>query len=207
MTDLRAALAVNPLIAILRGLDPDKAAPVADVLVDAGLRIIEVPLNSPAPLTSIERIVERHGDNALIGAGTVLTAEDVEAVAGAGGRLIVAPNMDPAVGRAATERGMLWCPGVATPTEAFAALSLGAAMLKFFPAEMIPPQAISAMRAVLPKTAIVAVVGGITPDTMAPYRAAGADAFGIGSALFKPGYGLDEIADRASRFSDQMPRG
>jgi 2-dehydro-3-deoxyphosphogalactonate aldolase len=185
----------------LRGLRPDNAEPVADVLADAGFKIIEVPLNSPEPLASISKIVKRYGDQVIVGAGTVLTPADVEAVAAAGGRIIVAPNMNPDVGRAAIKLGLHWCPGVMTPTEAFAAVDIGASILKIFPAEMVPPSAISAMRAVLPKGTFIAAVGGIAPDTMDPYRDAGADGFGLGSALFKPGYSLEEIGNRARAFS------
>ena len=200
MMTLDGALKATPLIAILRGLDPDRAVAVAEVLVEAGFRVIEVPLNSPAPLTSIERIARRVGDDALIGAGTVLTETDMASVADAGGRIIVAPNMNPALGAAAVARGLAWCPGVMTPTEAFAALDIGAQVLKLFPAEMIPPKAVAAMRAVLPREALVAAVGGITPEGMAAYRAAGTDAFGLGSALFKPDYTLEDISLRARRF-------
>lgn len=200
MMELREALAENPLIAILRGLEPDNAEAVADVLVDAGFKIIEVPLNSPEPLVSISKIVQRHGESVIVGAGTVLTTADVDAVAEVGGRIIVAPNMNPQVGRAAVKLGVSWCPGVMTPTEAFAALDIGASVLKFFPAEIVPPSAISAMRAVLPKSAFVAAVGGIAPDTMAPYLAAGTDGFGLGSALFRPDYSLEDISTRAQAF-------
>ena len=194
------ALADNPLIAILRGLSPARAIEVADVLVGAGVRIIEVPLNSPDPLISIRLIAEKYGDRVIIGAGTVLTSDDVTAVVEAGGKVIVCPNMNPRVGERATELGANWCPGVMTPTEAFAALDLGASVLKFFPAELVPPKAISAMRAVLPKAAIVAAVGGITPDTMAEYRKAGTDSFGLGSALFKPEYDMKDLNRRATAF-------
>jgi 2-dehydro-3-deoxyphosphogalactonate aldolase len=200
MTLWTDALADNPLIAILRGLHPDRALDVADVLVNAGFRIIEVPLNSPSPLTSIARIAARYGDSTIVGAGTVLTAGAVGDVAGAGGTVIVAPNMNPAVGRAAVAAGLHWCPGVMTPTEAFAALDLGASLLKFFPAELVPPKAIAALRAVLPRDARIAAVGGITPPDMVAYRAAGTDGFGLGSALFKPDYDLPEIAARARSF-------
>ncbi|MEO9826326.1 MAG: 2-dehydro-3-deoxy-6-phosphogalactonate aldolase [Paracoccaceae bacterium] len=200
MTDLSSALETNPLIAILRGLSPDKAEAVSDTLVGAGFRIIEIPMNSPLPLDSIACMAERHGARAVIGAGTVLTVDDVSAVAEAGGRIIVSPNMNPAVGRAAVAHGLYWCPGVMTPTEAFAALEIGASVLKLFPAEMVPPAAISAMRAVLPKNTVIAAVGGITPDTMARYLAAGVDGFGLGSALFKPDYSLDDIGERASAY-------
>jgi len=204
MIGFTTAFSENPLIAILRGVEVENAVPVADTLIEAGFRIIEVPLNSPNPLGSITQIAERHGAEALVGAGTVLTAENVHAVADAGGRIIVSPNMNPDVGQAAAERGLYWCPGVLTPSEAFAALDLGAAVLKFFPAEMVPPSAIAAMRAVLPKDAVVAVVGGITPDTMAPYFAAGANGFGLGSALFQPDYSIEDIAMRAQAFATSL---
>ena len=194
------ALEQNPLIAILRGLEPDNAIPVSDVLVDAGFRIIEVPMNSPNPLESIRKIANKYGERIVIGAGTVLTPEDVSDVVGAGGQIIVSPNMNPLVGARAVELGAKWCPGVMTPTEAFAALDLGATILKFFPAELVPPNAIAAMRAVLPKNALVAAVGGITPQTMADYHAVGTNSFGLGSALFKPTYGLEELAQRARTF-------
>lgn len=194
------ALVDNPLIAILRGLTPDKAIAVADVLVDSGFRIIEVPLNSPDAFVSIELIAKKYGDHAVIGAGTVLNTENVAAVVDAGGQIIVAPNMNPLVGQRAIELGAKWCPGVFTPTEAFAALNLGASVLKFFPAELVPPKAIAAMRAVLPKNAIVAAVGGIAPDTMSDYLKAGANSFGLGSALYKPGYDMAELGQRARAF-------
>ena len=200
MIDLASALAANPLIAILRGLKPEDAGPVSGVLFNAGFRIIEVPLNSPDPLTSVAQISGTHGDRAVVGAGTVLTVDQVSAVAEAGGRLIVSPNMNPDVGRAAVARGLYWCPGVITPSEAFAALEIGASVLKIFPAEMMPPPAIAAMRAVLPRDAVIAVVGGITPETMAPYSRSGVNGFGFGSALFKPEYSLDDIARRAGAF-------
>jgi 2-dehydro-3-deoxyphosphogalactonate aldolase len=204
MIDLAAAFAKNPLIAILRGLEPENAVPVSDTLVSAGFKIIEVPLNSPKPLDSIQRIAERHGAQALVGAGTVLTVAQVEAVADAGGRIIVSPNMNPDVGRAAIQRGLHWCPGVLTPSEAFAALDLGASVLKFLPAEMVPPNAIAAMRAVLPQDALIAAVGGITPDTLASYHAVGVNGFGLGSALFKPDYTLDDIGRRARAFAQAL---
>lgn len=204
MIDLAGAMEANPLIAILRGLEPTNAVPVSDVLFDAGFRIIEVPLNSPDPLNSIAQIATRFGTKAVVGAGTVLTVDQVESVADAGGRLIVSPNMNPEVGRAAVAQGLFWCPGVMTPSEAFAALDLGASVLKIFPAEMVPPTAIAAMRAVLPNDTVVAAVGGITLETMAPYCQAGVNGFGLGSALFKPGYSLDDIARRAGAFTSAL---
>ncbi|SNZ19250.1 2-dehydro-3-deoxy-6-phosphogalactonate aldolase [Cohaesibacter gelatinilyticus] len=204
MIDLATAFSQNPMIAILRGLELKNTPSVSDTLIEAGFRIMEVPLNSPDPISSIALIAERHGEKAIIGAGTVLTVDQVNAVADAGGRIIVSPNMNPDVGRAAVARGLYWCPGVMTPSEAFAALDLGAAVLKFFPAEMVPPGAIAAMRAVLPRKAIIAAVGGITPQTMAPYHAAGTNGFGLGSALYKPGYSLEEINERAKAFVDAL---
>ena len=207
MKDFDTALSENPLIAILRGLEPTNAVKVAGVLVDAGFRIIEVPLNSPDPLVSIERIAREFGEDVVVGAGTVLTADTVTEVCNAGGQIIVAPNMNPKVGAKAHALNAKWCPGVLTPTEAFEALELGASVLKIFPAELAPPKAISAMRAVLPKDAIVAVVGGITPDTMGDYRKAGANSFGLGSALFKPTYGLSELQTRAQSFVSAFEKG
>ncbi|AGI68621.1 DgoA-like KHG/KDPG aldolase family protein [Octadecabacter antarcticus 307] len=207
MMQFDRALKKNPLIAILRGLEPDRALDVAGVLMDAGFRIIEVPLNSPDPFTSIDRISRKFGNDVVVGAGTVLTVDDVSAVRDAGGQIIVAPNMNPKVGARAGVLGMKWCPGVLTPTEAFAALELGASVLKIFPAELAPPKAISAMRAVLPKEAIVAVVGGITPETMGEYRQAGADSFGLGSALFKQSYELSELKSRAEAFVKEFEKG
>ncbi len=198
------AFAANPLVAILRGLRPENALEVAEVLVRAGLRIIEVPLNSPDPLASIRAIADAHGDRILVGAGTVLTAGDVDAVIGAGGRLIVAPNLDAEVGARAAAHGAAWCPGVVTPTEAFAALRLGATALKVFPAEMVPPGAVAALRAVLPAEAAIVVVGGIAPEAMAGYRAAGAQGFGLGSALFRPGRSAEDIRGRAAAFIDGL---
>lgn len=206
MIALASALSQNPLIAILRGLTVEDAVPVSDTLVDAGFRIIEVPLNSPDPLASIAAITKRHGSGAIVGAGTVLTVDQVAAVADAGGRIIVSPNLNPEVGRVAIERGLFWCPGIVTPSEAFAALKIGASVLKIFPAEMVPPPAIAAMRAVLPKGTVIAAVGGITPETMPPYLAAGVSGFGLGSALYKPGYAIEEIGQRAEAFVDVLRR-
>jgi len=202
----KEAIAENPLIAILRGLEPDQAIPVAEVLVDSGFRFIEVPLNSPEPLKSINVIAKRFGDNVVIGAGTVLSTDDVTNVVEAGGQVIVAPNMNSKVGTLACELGASWCPGVATPTEAFAALELGASILKLFPAEIIPPKAVKAMRAVLPAEASLAMVGGITPEAMHDYLDAGANSFGLGSALFKPEYDIKELRQRAASFTSAFKK-
>jgi len=201
-----AAISDNPLIAILRGLEPDKAISVAEVLVEAGFRFIEVPLNSPEPLKSINAIAQKYSDSVVVGAGTVLSAEDVTKVVKAGGQLIVAPNMNSRVGSQARELGASWCPGVATPTEAFTALELGAAMLKLFPAELIPPKGVKAMRAVLPAQACIAMVGGISPESMHDYLDAGANSFGLGSALFKPEYNIEELKQRAVSFISAFNR-
>ena len=184
----------RPLIAILRGLEPDRAADVAHALVDAGISLIEVPLNSPDPLSSIEAIIAAVGDAALVGAGTVLDTGAVRSLAGIGARLVVAPNCNAAVIEAAVASGMIALPGVLTPTEMFAAIAAGAHGLKLFPAELVPPAAVKAVRAVLPPGLPLFMVGGINADTMAAYRAAGATGFGLGSSLFRPGKPLADIA-------------
>jgi len=187
-----------PLIAILRGVRPEEAEEIAAVLVEAGFGAIETPLNSPDPLRSIEIIARKWGDATLVGAGTVLTPGEVDAVAAAGGKLIVSPNFDLAVIERATERGLPAVPGVATPTEAFAALRAGAAALKMFPADGLPPEIVKAWRSVLPRDVQLFPVGGVAPASLAPYRRAGASGFGIGSALYKPGATAAEV-ERAAR--------
>ena len=188
------------LVAILRGVAPDAVLGIAQVLIDASFKIIEVPLNSPQPIDSIGRLSARFGAQALIGAGTVTTADDVTAVAAAGGRLIVMPHSDLAVIAAAKRAGLFVVPGIATPTEAFAALAAGADGLKLFPAEALPAAVLKAMRAVLPPQTMVFPVGGITPTSMAEYRQAGAAGFGLGSALYKPGDGPAAVAAKAAAF-------
>ena len=195
--ELRALLGRCPLVAILRGLRPEEAGAVGAVLVEAGLLVIEVPLNSPEPLRSIEALARRFGDRALIGAGTVRRGAEVDAVADAGGRLIVTPHADPAVVRAAKARGLLAVPGFFTPAEAFMLLDAGADALKLFPAEGSSPAALRAMRAVLPPDAMVLPVGGMEAGTMAPWRDAGAAGFGIGSAIYKPGDAPGVVAGKA----------
>lgn len=193
-----------PLVAILRGIEPAEAVPVGEALVDAGFVIVEVPLNSPAPLDSIARLADAIGDRALVGAGTVLTPEAVDRVAAAGGRLIVMPHADVAVIRAAKAAGLLVVPGFATPTEAFAALDAGADALKLFPAEAAPPPVLKAMLAVLPAGTRVLPVGGIRPETMAGYWQAGAAGFGLGSALYKPGDGAATVHRKALAFRQAL---
>jgi 2-dehydro-3-deoxyphosphogalactonate aldolase len=205
MTDhmplLRAALDACPLVAILRGITPAEAVAVGQVLVDAGFRVIEVPLNSPDPLASISALAHAF-PQAIVGAGTVLRRQQVGPVQAAGGRLVVAPNFDAAVVQESIALGLACLPGVATPTEAFAALDAGATGIKLFPAELISPAAVKAMRAVLPTDALLLPVGGITPANMAAYRDAGANGLGIGSALYKPGMTVDEVARQARAFID-----
>lgn len=200
MKDLNTAFGELPLVAILRGLTTDQALAVGGALVDAGFRIIEVPLNSPHPLRSIAALAEEFGDQALIGAGTVLSADDIRAVVDAGGRLIVSPHLDPGVIGASKAHEVACIPGVATPTEAFAALAAGADALKLFPGEMLPPKAVKALRAVLPAKARLLPVGGIVAKSMAAYIAAGANGFGLGSALFKPGMEASVVAANARAF-------
>jgi 2-dehydro-3-deoxyphosphogalactonate aldolase len=197
----RSALNRLPLIAILRGITPDEAAPVGQALWAAGWRLLEVPLNSPEPLQSIAQLARAH-PHAIVGAGTVRTAEEVRQVHDAGGRLVVSPHFDPRVVRAAAERGMVAVPGIATPSEAFAALEAGATALKLFPAEMIPPAAVKALRAVLPPEVPLLPVGGIAPGSMAAYRAAGATGFGVGSALYQPGMPAPAVQAAAQAFAE-----
>ena len=176
-----------PLVAVLRGITPDEIPDVAEALHAEGFRILEVPLNSPEPLESIRRLAKAHGDRCLVGAGTVLDVADVARVRDAGGHLIVMPHADTAIVREAKRQQMICLPGVATPTEAFASLAAGADGLKMFPAEAMVPAALRAWRAVLPAGTRVFAVGGIRPDNMAPWWAEGADGFGTGSNLYKPG--------------------
>lgn len=192
----RAAL---PLIAILRGVRPDEALDIGMALANAGLTLIEVPLNSPEPLSSIERLAAGLPD-ALVGAGTVLGAAQVREVHAAGGNLVVAPNMDTAVIAEALRLGMACLPGIATPTEAFTALAAGAHGLKLFPAEAASPRVLKAMRAVLPTDTPVFPVGGIDAAGMAPWRDAGATGFGLGSALYRPGSSAAAVASCAAEF-------
>ena len=198
----RHTLSDMPLIAILRGIEISQALEVAQLLKDAGFCCLEVPLNSPAPLRTIEALAERFGDQMLIGAGTVLTAQAARDTVSAGGRLIVAPNLDEQVADVAVEHSAVYCPGVATPGEAFQALSMGASGLKLFPAEMLSPPVVKALRAVLPVDCTLIPVGGITPENMSPYRQAGADGFGIGSGLFKPGKSLDALKADAQHYAN-----
>jgi 2-dehydro-3-deoxyphosphogalactonate aldolase len=197
----RSWLEPLPLIAILRGLRPEEAVAIGTAIAEAGFRILEVPLNSPRPFESIRLLAEHYGDRCLVGAGTVLDPADVVRVRDAGGALIVMPHADVAVVREAKRLGMVCLPGVATPTEAFAALAAGADGLKLFPAEAMVPAVLRAWRAVLPTSTLVFAVGGIRPDNMDRWWAEGAVGFGTGSNLFKPGAALDDVRAAAAAYA------
>jgi len=199
-TGLQTAMAHCGLIAILRGIKPTEAEAVGHALYDAGFRLIEVPLNSPDPLDSIRAMRAALPTDCLIGAGTVLNPDDCARIQDAGGELIVMPHSDPAVIHAAKALGMASCPGVATPTEAFAALAAGADVLKMFPAEQLGPVVLKAWRAVMRPPIALAPVGGITPDNISVYAQAGASGFGLGSALYKPGLSATEVGQNARAF-------
>ncbi len=199
---LRDALSALPLVAILRGVRPEEVVGIGGALLDAGFRAIEVPLNSPEPMESVRRLAEAFGERALVGAGTVMTPGQVGEVAASGGRLIVMPHGDPAVIRAAKATGLVCAPGIATPTEGFAALAAGADALKLFPAEMLGPKVLTAMLSVFPTGTMFLPVGGIAPGNMRPFAEAGAAGFGLGSALYKPGQSAAEVARNARAFAD-----
>ena len=198
---LKQAMAQNGLIAILRGLRPEESVAIGEVLYDAGFRIIEVPLNSPQPFDSIRLLRNSLPADCLIGAGTVLSAEQVQQVKAAGGQLIVMPHSDPVVLKAAKDADLYLAPGVVTPTEAFAALAAGADVLKLFPAESLTPAVVKALLAVLPKGTALVPVGGISPDNMQPFLDAGVAGFGLGSGLFKPGMTVQQVADNAKAYA------
>lgn len=195
------------LIAILRGIRPEEAKDVAAALIEAGIDRIEVPLNSPEPLESIRIMSEAFAGKALIGAGTVLTVKDVEDVAAAGGKLIVSPNCNTDVIRATKAAGLQSFPGVLTPTECFAALEAGADGLKIFPSVMLGTEGLKAIRAVLPKETEVYIVGGAGPDNFRDWFAAGADGFGIGTALYKPGRSVEDVASVAKKMVEAYDAG
>jgi 2-dehydro-3-deoxyphosphogalactonate aldolase len=199
--DLRKALDLCPLVAILRGVRPDEVEAIADAVIAAGFSMIEVPLNSPDPLDSISRIARRYDPDVLVGAGTVLTAADVAAVGAAGGRLIVSPNSNAEVVGAAVRAGMVCLPGYFTPTEAFAALAAGATGLKLFPAEAASPALVKAHRAVLPRTTPLLAVGGVTLENMGDWAQGGANGAGLGSMLYKAGATAAEVGTRAQAFA------
>ena len=200
-------LAACPLIAIVRGMRPDEADAVGEALFEAGIRIIEVPLNSPDPLSSIARLSALFAGRATIGAGTVLDPLDVARIADVGGRIIVSPGADPDVIAATVAAGLVSAPGYFTPTEAFAALKAGAHALKLFPAEAASPSVLKAQRAVLPKHVPILMVGGITPANMRNYLAAGANGFGLGSGLYSPGRSAADVAERARSYVAALTQG
>ena len=189
-----------PLVAIIRGVNPDEVEAVGEAIYAAGIRIIEVPLNSPRPLDSIGRLAKGFGDRALIGAGTVLDPVDVARIRDVGGRLIVSPSTDTEVIAATARAGMVSAPGFFTPSEAFQALKAGATALKLFPAEAVTPAFVRAQRAVLPKEVPLLVVGGVKPDTMRAWLDAGANGFGLGSGLYTPGQTPGEVAAQARAY-------
>lgn len=187
------------LVAILRGLAPDAALDTSAALVEAGFIALEIPLNSPEPFRSIEAVAKKYGDDVLVGAGTVLTVEDVDRLADAGGKLMVSPNVEPAVIERAAERGMVTMPGVFSPTEALQALRAGASGLKFFPASVLGPAGIKAISAVLPPKTVIGAVGGVSELDFERYREEGIRVFGLGSSIFRPGMDVGEVFNRAQR--------
>ena len=204
MTDprLSAALSALPLVAILRGIQPEEVVPIGSALYDEGFRIVEVPLNSPRAVESVRLLRLTLPADALTGAGTVVTPRSVQEVSGAGGQIIVTPNVDVKVIEAAKRLGMLCIAGFTTPTEAFSAIEAGADALKLFPAELISPAVLRALRAVLPKQMPIIPVGGITPANMGPYREAGATGFGFSSSLFSIGMDAEGVRAKAKSFAD-----
>lgn len=203
----KSYLSQCPLIAIIRGVTPDEAETIGEALFSAGIRIIEVPLNSPDPVESIRRLARALGERALIGAGTVLEPAQVAEVAGAGGRLIVAPNVHTPVIEATVAAGLVSAPGYFTPSEAFDALRAGAHCLKLFPAEAASPAVVKAQRAVIPKTVPLLIVGGVRPANMKAYLDAGADGFGLGSGVYRPGQSAAEVGTQARTYVDGLAEG
>jgi 2-dehydro-3-deoxyphosphogalactonate aldolase len=187
----------RPLVAILRGIQPDEVDAIGAVLVESGFDMIEVPLNSPDPFNSIERLVRRFGTQCLIGAGTVVRADDCNRVADAGGKLMVSPSVNAEVLAAAHARGMVTMPGVFTATEAYLALSCGASALKFFPASVLGPGGIAALRSILPQDAVLGAVGGVSDSNFGAYAAVGIRTFGLGSSLYRPGMSAEEVRKTA----------
>ncbi|HEY8592407.1 MAG TPA: 2-dehydro-3-deoxy-6-phosphogalactonate aldolase [Sphingomicrobium sp.] len=197
---LRRQLDQCPLVAIIRGVTPSEAEGIGAAIFEAGIRIVEVPLNSPEPLKSIEQLAKTLGEDMLVGAGTVLSTADVARVRDAGGRIIVSPDTNPEVIASAAEAGLVSSPGYFTPSEAFTALRAGAHALKLFPAEAASPAVLKAQLAVIPRGVPLIVVGGVKPDTMAPWLEAGAAGFGLGGGLYKPGQSAEETREKARAY-------
>jgi 2-dehydro-3-deoxyphosphogalactonate aldolase len=195
-----------PLVAIIRGVTPDEAEAIGEAIYEGGIRIIEVPLNSPEPLKSIERLAKRMGDRALVGAGTVLDTPQVADVKAAGGQLIVSPNTNTDVIAASAQAGLVSCPGFFTPSEAFAAIEAGAHALKLFPAEAATPAFVKAQRAVLPKELPILIVGGVKPELMGAWLDAGANGFGLGSGVFRPGNSAAEVLENSRSYVSALRR-
>ena len=195
-----------PIIAILRGVRPTEAVAIAEAVLESGIRVIEIPLNSPDPFTSIRHVADRLAQRAIVGAGTVLSEAEVEGVADAGGRIIVSPNMDTRVIRKTKARGLVSAPGIMTPSEAFAALAAGADVLKIFPGEFFSLAIIRAMAAVLPKTSVLVLVGGVTPDSIGVFRGSPVAGFGVGSSIYKPGMSAADVKVSGTRFADAVRR-
>ena len=204
MTAFFSAIEKHPLIAILRGIKPTEVVDVAEILIEKDFKIIEIPLNSSDPIRSIELLTHYFENHAIIGAGTVLDEASIRSIAEAGAKLVVMPNGNGIVVKAAKDRGLIAIPGIATPSEAFAMIEAGADALKLFPAEGIPPSVLKAMKAVLPSTVPILPVGGITPEKMNDYLKAGAIGFGLGSALYKPGMTLRDIRKNAEAFNQAL---
>jgi 2-dehydro-3-deoxyphosphogalactonate aldolase len=195
-----------PVIAILRGVKPTEAVTIAEAVFESGIRVIEIPLNSPEPLASIRRVADAFSGRAVVGAGTVLSEAEVDSVAESGGRIIVSPNMDPQVIRKTKARGLVSAPGIMTPSEAFAALAAGADVLKIFPGEFFSLPVIRAMAAVLPKASVLVLVGGVTPEAIAAFRGSPVKGFGVGSSLYRPGMSAADVKGMAVRVADAARR-
>lgn len=204
--DFQRYFAECPLVAIIRGVTPPEAGDIAGALYDGGIRIIEVPLNSPQPFDSIRAIADAFGDRALVGAGTVLDPDDVKRVQDAGGRLVVSPNTDIPVIEATVAAGMVSSPGYFTPSEAFDAILAGAHSIKLFPAEAASPAVVKAQKAVLPKEVPLIVVGGVTPESIPGWLEAGANGFGLGGGLYKPGQDTATTLEKARAYASAVGR-
>jgi len=202
--NLNQVLEKMPLIAVLRHIKPEEAVAIGQVLIDKGFVCLEVPLNSPKPCESIRKLADHFGKNSLVGAGTVLTVKQVNDVANAGGKIIIMPHTNVEVIKEAKRLGLCCIPGIATPSEAFAALEAGADALKLFPADGLGPNVLKAIKAVLPEGVAIIPTGGVTPDKMADYMVAGAAGFGLGTALFRPGDTPDVVSEKATAFVDAM---